>query len=192
MNNSVTARTQRYIFHILTYFKIFTQIPILILTAYRFFYPIKDVDSYLNANNFKKTKGYYFEKALTSFGFYYYIIDTVLTLIEGSYTEKCRFSFLSHHIPSIPLIYSLNKLNYMPWWTLSIAGWHALLICFPDAQFLNYPYLALIFIFHYKHAFCKPFCTMKVYQRIGKYFPYMYISLVIIWWIDCKNILPFV
>lgn len=125
--------------------------------VYRFFYPIKDVDSYLNANNFKRQKGYYLEKALTSLGFYYYLLDTVLTLIEGSYMEKCRFSFLSHHLPSIPLIYSLNKLNYMPWWTISIAGkrinfisenyyinilfvfcentlgWHALLICFPDA-----------------------------------------------------------
>lgn len=92
------------------------------IMVYRFFRPIKDLDSYLNADNFKKQKGYFLEKFLTTFGFYYYIVDTALTFIEGSYTEKCRFSFLSHHIPSIPLLYAINQLHYMPWWTISIAG----------------------------------------------------------------------
>lgn len=98
------------------------QIPLLILTFYRYFRPIKDLQSYEGKANFKKQPGYYFEKALTFYAFYYYILDLLLTFIEGSYFETCRFAFLSHHVASLPLIYYTNKLNYMPWWTVAIAS----------------------------------------------------------------------
>lgn len=152
-----------------------------------------------------------FERFLTGLGFYYYIIDTSLTFIEGSYTDLCRFSFLSHHIPSIPLVYFIDRLNYMHWWTLMIAGktvfyfltisyysynikiaWHSLLIALPDFTILNYAYLGFILTFHYMHAFKKPYCTVGVYKNASKVFPFLYIALVIIWWSDCKNVLPYI
>lgn len=62
------------------------------------------------------------ETALTFYGLYYYVIDTVLTLVEGSYMEICRFALFSHHLPAIPLLYTVSKLNYKPWWALATAG----------------------------------------------------------------------
>ncbi|KAL4449749.1 hypothetical protein ABPG74_008122 [Tetrahymena malaccensis] len=167
-------------------------VPLLVIAVYRFFNPLQNEKALQDQPNFKKTKGYFLVKSLTFYAFYYYILDMILTAIDGSYANVCRFAFLSHHVPSVPLLYLINSLNYMPWWTIMVAAWHALLIAFPDFQLLNYPYLAIIFYFHYMIFYKEPYCTMGIFKSIQKVFPFMYIALVIIWWTDCKNLLPFI
>jgi len=64
------------------------------------------------------------------------------------------------------------------------------MLTFPEVTLLNYPYIVIIFYFHYK-MYSNEVKYLGVYKFLRKFFPLLYLCLLGMWLFDCKNTLTF-
>lgn len=113
------------------YFNLILQIPLFVLAAYRYFYPLKNFTSYGDKNPFSRTNTTTIQHILTKYTAYYYISDICITLYENRVFDGCHWPFFFHHVLSFPLLILINDRNYLPLIFLIFAAVHALLLAFP-------------------------------------------------------------
>ncbi|KRX02404.1 hypothetical protein PPERSA_10021 [Pseudocohnilembus persalinus] len=82
---------------------------------------------------------------------FYYLLDTFfLVYTELIYLNWCRFYLLLHHIASIIFLPLIIFPKYVPWWLVTPAWFHSVLLAFPQyGAYLNYPYAITLFISHF-------------------------------------------
>ena len=167
-------------------YSMFSLLPLLVLSLYKLIHPIKS-----HLYNDKHPFPHLFEDKIARlflfWGLIYYIFDVILTALIGEY-DSCGTSFFLHHIVSIIFLPAVIFQNHYPWFLCFVPGFHAVLLAFPHVEWLNYIYLTACFLYQYG-LYQEPFRKMKKYKflQVGTWILEM--TLVMLWWFDCKNTL---
>jgi len=168
------------------YSNIVMLVPMTFLFFYKLLHPINWDHLHKDKKELKPDFGDKFLTIISSYSLFYYVVDCIVKIATGSYTTGCDFSMFLHHIVSLIVLPTVIFANYWPWFWLGPGAMHTYLIAFPDAKWLNYIYLLIIFLFQFG-LYQKPFTNLKEYSRMKWGIVTIELACVVIWWFDCTN-----
>jgi len=163
-------------------------VPMTILFFYKLWNPINY--ALLRKPDWKVRSGFG-DKFLTnvaSYSLFYYFIDCFIKIASGHYTDKCDIVMLLHHTFSIIYLPSIIFPRHWTWFALGPAMIHTYLLAFPDAKWLNYIYILIIFCFHYG-LYQEPFTNLKEFNRMKRGIVCIEVVCFFFWLFDCNNCL---
>ncbi|CAD8186009.1 unnamed protein product [Paramecium pentaurelia] len=120
----------------------------------------------------------------------YYLIDLTISIVEGTFFEPCRFWLWFHHMVSMIVIPALILRNEYEWQDTMIMATHTLLMKYPFIFLFNILYVGLVFYYNILLYF-SPLNEKWVNRFLGKFFPFIYYSFIVLLVHDCNNALPF-
>lgn len=161
-----------------------SMIPLLLLAFYKINNPIKnfgknDVGSPLR----KEDK---IARIFIFWGPIYYLIDFILSLMIGNF-DSCSFSFFLHHLVSFIFLPAVIIQSYYPWFLCLVPSMHAVLLAFPEKEWLNYIYLFVCFLYQYG-LYQEPYKNMKSYKFLQFGTWILEFTLAMLWFFGCKNL----
>eukprot|EP01017_Pseudomicrothorax_dubius_P043756 TRINITY_DN7346_c0_g1_i4.p1 TRINITY_DN7346_c0_g1~~TRINITY_DN7346_c0_g1_i4.p1 ORF type:complete len:189 (+),score=27.02 TRINITY_DN7346_c0_g1_i4:61-567(+) len=145
----------------------YTMIPMNLLSFYKLCYPI-DFSKFERAKDFPLLLE---DKLLRFFYFFiglYYAFDIVMRyLLKQLTSTSCDIISTFHHIASLPVIYSMYRLNYLPGVISLPCTFHAVICAIRNSPILDYIYTIFLLFCQYA-TFQQPFAKIKEYRRLRK------------------------
>ena len=172
----------------LWYSNIVLLVPLTIIFFYKLYNPI-DWELVLHKKGYKKSNLDKLITILASYPIFYYVTDSILLIATGRWMLPCGSSFFVHHVVAMVAMPFVVCVPYWSWFWLGPGFFHSYLNAFPDAQWLNYIYL-LIIICYQCGIHTTPLSKLRQYRFMKWGIVCIMLSVVPIWWNDCKNTLP--
>lgn len=165
-------------------YSLVSMIPLCILSIYKLVKP-RHVHKHNDITPLKRSMQDKIALLFLFWGPIYYIFDSILALFIGNF-DSCSFSFFLHHLISWIFLPAVILQSYYPWFICLVPSIHALLLIFPEIEWLNYIYLAVCFLYQYG-LYQEPYKNMKKYKflQIGTWI--LEVVLVMLWMFGCKN-----
>ena len=132
-------------------------------------------------------------------GVLYYTSDSFLLLIAyGSEMTGCMHVMMLHHIITDIAAYYIYKLDHYPWFLSFAMSFHWFVVLFPNVKIFNFIYFSGVIIFSY-YKFKHPWNKIELnfystshnkideYKKIFISLMFLIIPLVMIWYLECRN-----
>lgn len=158
--------------------------PLLFLSVYKLLNPI-NIHKYNDHNPFPRHFQDKLARVFLFWGIIYYFFDVFLSLLIQNFSN-CGISFFVHHGISLVFLPAAIFQNYYPWYICLVPCIHALLMVFPEVDWLNYIYLAGCGLYQYG-LYQEPYKNMRKYKILQMGTWLLELSLVMLWAFGCKN-----
>ncbi|KRX00643.1 hypothetical protein PPERSA_00870 [Pseudocohnilembus persalinus] len=165
-------------------------LPLFFVVIYRFINHPKNLEKYSDKNPVPADRVTLMYKIFVFYPHWYYFIDNMVSLLEGSFMDECRWPFFYHHVISFPVLFLVNQEEWVPWFMVATGAWHAFLILLPDIFFMNIPYVALLLYVHYRLLTDKAFQNFRAMNYLRIWYPTFYFAILFLGVTGCENILP--
>ena len=166
------------------FYSMLSLLPLLFLSLYKLFYPIK-IHLYNDKSPFPHLLQDKIARVFLFWAPIYYIFDMIISLMIGHF-DRCQASFFFHHIVSIIFLPSVIFQKHYPWFLCFVPGFHAVLLAFPHATWLNFAYLIACALYQFG-LYQEPFRNMRSYRFLQKGTWILEVALVMLWGFGCKN-----